>query len=275
MAGDGIGGLYCQDPAGRWLSLSTMGLQAADTAALISIFDTVVEAIGSGQGEPLQNEPQFACPIVRPSKVLAIGLNYMDHIREQGAEVPERPIVFAKYPSALNGPFDPVVVERDLTEEADYEAELAVVIGRHCRRVDRSEALSYVFGYCVANDISARDWQRRDSQFSRSKSMDSFCPLGPWITTSDEIDDPQNLGIRSFVNGEPRQNSSTAEMIFTTAELIEYLSRTMTLVPGDVILTGTPHGVGFVLDPPRFLHPGDVVRCEVDSLGAIENPIIG
>jgi 2-keto-4-pentenoate hydratase/2-oxohepta-3-ene-1,7-dioic acid hydratase in catechol pathway len=250
---------------GPWVPLASMGIEARDTSEVIEQAASIRDALAAGSG----------MPVVRPSKMLAIGLNYMDHIREQGAEKPERPIVFAKYPSALIGPYDPIVVDPTLTEQADYEAELAVVIGRQARGLSRDQALDAVFGYCVSNDVSARDWQRKDSQFSRSKSFDTFCPAGPWITTADCVSDPQGLGIRSDVNGERRQDSSTKEMIFPVAELIEFVSRGMTLEPGDVILTGTPHGVGFVMDPPVFLRPGDVVGCEIDGLGRIENRVVG
>lgn len=261
-----------RDPQ-SWTPVSSCGVEVADLPALIEEFSSVEDGLAGSRIESMASEPRLECPIVRPSKVLAIGLNYMDHIREQGAEPPHRPVVFAKYTNALTGPFDPIVVEPELTEQADYEAELGVVIGRRCRKATRANALDFVFGYTVANDVSARDWQRLDAQFSRSKSMDTFCPIGPWITTADEIPDPQALGIRSFVNGEPRQDSTTREMVFDVAYLIEFLSRTMTLEPGDVILTGTPHGVGFAMEPPRFLKAGDVVRCEIDGLGAIENPV--
>jgi 2-keto-4-pentenoate hydratase/2-oxohepta-3-ene-1,7-dioic acid hydratase in catechol pathway len=260
---------------GPWVPLPILGIEARDTAEVIQQTDAVRGGLAAGSGTSAIGEPKLACPIVRPSKILAIGLNYLDHIRETGADKPERPIVFAKYPSALTGPHDPIVVDAALTEQADYEVELAVVIGRRTRRVSREEALDAVFGYCVANDVSARDWQRKDSQFSRSKSFDTFCPAGPWITTADRVPDPQALGIRSDVNGERRQDSSTKEMIFPVAELVEFLARGMTLEPGDVILTGTPHGVGFAMDPPVYLKPGDVVGCEIDGLGRIENPVVG
>ncbi len=227
-------------------------------------------------GEPFESAigtARFAPPIGRPGKIIAVGLNYGDHIRETGATPPERPILFAKFPSAMTGPYDEVVVDPGLTEQGDYEVELGVVIGTESRRVPAAQALDHVFGYLVANDVSARDWQKLDGQLSRSKSMDTFLPIGPWVTTADEVTDPNDLAIRSTVNGEQRQDSTTAEMIFTVAELIEFCSRTMTLEPGDIILTGTPHGVGYAMDPPRFLASGDVVRCEIEGLGYIENTV--
>lgn len=225
-------------------------------------------------GDPI-GAPQlaFGAPLIRPGKIIAVGLNYADHIRETGTTAPERPILFAKFASALTGPYDPIVIDPELTDQGDYEVELAVVIGRPTRRATQDDALDSVFGYTVANDVSAREWQKRDMQLTRSKSMDSFCPVGPWITTADEVPDPNALWIRSWVNGEPRQDSTTGEMIFNVRELIAFCSLTMTLEPGDIILTGTPHGVGFAMDPPRFLRPGDAVRCEIEGLGHIENDV--
>lgn len=274
MAGS-IPDFALQNDAGSWVPLASVGIDAPDTASMIDQFRTARARVADGKGRPLDGDPQLLCPIVRPAKVLAIGLNYQDHIRETGARQPERPVVFAKYTNALSGPMDPIVVDNSLTEQADYESELAVVIGRRTRRVSEEEALSAVFGYAVGNDVSARDWQRKDAQFSRSKSMDTFCPIGPWITTADAVPDPQALDIGSVVNGEQRQQSNTKEMIFSVAFLISFLSQTLTFEPGDVILTGTPHGVGFAMEPPRFLATGDVVRCEIEGLGAIENAVVG
>ncbi len=258
-----------------WYLLKDLGFKLDDTAGIIRSWDDIVASLDESNADPIRMNNNLDAPIVRPSKMLAIGLNYDAHILETGAERPERPIVFAKYPNSITGPFGDVVVDDRLTSQADYEVELAVVIGRPARWVDASDAYDHIFGYAVANDVSARDWQRADSQFSRSKSMDTFCPLGPWITTVDEIGDPQKLPIRSFVNGEVRQELTTEYMIFKIPELIEFLSRTMTLEAGDVILTGTPPGVGFAMDPPRYLVPGDRVRCEIDGLGAIENNVVG
>jgi 2-keto-4-pentenoate hydratase/2-oxohepta-3-ene-1,7-dioic acid hydratase in catechol pathway len=259
---------------GAWVPYSTLGIDAPDTATALRQGGVALARTQAGLGQRLSNVP-LQCPIVRPGSIIAIGLNYMDHIRETAANVPERPVVFAKFSSALVGPHDPIIVDSRLTEQADYESELAVVIGSDARWVSEDRALESVFGYAVANDVSARDWQRTDGQLSRSKSFDTFCPIGPWITSADEVPDPQVLGIRSSVNGEIRQESSTAEMVFSVAQLIAFLSRTMTLRAGDVILTGTPHGVGMARKPPTYLVPGDVVRCEVDQLGAVENRVIG
>lgn len=255
------------DTGENWRSLDV--IHENSTGSIIRQWHTITH----DEGRVAVDGANFLAPITQPEKVICVGLNYRDHIRETGATAPEFPVLFAKYPNALTGPAGPVIVDSRLTEMADYEAELAVVIGKETRWVSEAEALGKVFGYAVANDISARDWQRRESQFSRSKSMDTFCPIGPWIVTADQIDDPNDLAIRSYVNGELRQESSTKEMIFDVAFLISYISRTMTLKPGDVILTGTPHGVGFAMDPPRYLVPGDVVRCEIDGIGAIETAV--
>lgn len=257
---------------GTWITLTTLGVRATSTAELIEqAGDLAAKVSGRSAGVA---EPEFLAPIVRPSKVLAIGLNYRDHIRETNQTEPANPIVFAKFPSAINDPYGRIVMDQRLTEQGDYESELAVVIGRPTRSIGQSEALGCVFGYTVANDVSARDWQKRDGQLDRSKSFDTFCPIGPWITTADEVPDPQGLGVRSWVNGEPRQDSSTSEMIFSVEYLIWYIARGMTLEPGDVILSGTPHGVGFAMHPPRFVVPGDVVECEVAGLGRLRNEVV-
>lgn len=260
---------------GPWVPLSAVGIVAADTPEVIAQGDAVERAVRSAPASAGRTDVDLACPVVRPSKMLGIGLNYLGHIDEQDERRPKFPRVFGKYPNSLTGPTDPIVVDPRLTEKADYESELAVIVGRRSRWLEPEQALAAVYGYAVANDVSSRDWQVIDEQFSRSKSMDTFCPLGPWITTADEVADPHVLRITCDVNGERRQDSTTGRLLFDVVELLVYLSRSMTLEPGDVILTGTPHGVGFVMDPPQFLKPGDVVRCEVEGLGAIENRVVG
>ena len=257
----------------QWVSLASLGVDAADTPAVITASRTIMARLSEGRGRRVPADIKLSCPFVRPGKIIAIGLNYMDHIRETGAAVPERPVVFAKFSNALTGPYDDVVIDPELTAQADYEAELGVVIGRQVRHINEDEAMSCVFGYAIANDVSARDWQKKESFPDRAKGFDTFCPAGPWITTADELADPQALQVLTVVSGEERQRSNTREMIFTVPTLISYLSRTMTLEPGDVILTGTPHGVGLAMSPPRFLSPGDVIRCEIEGLGFIENRV--
>ncbi len=214
---------------------------------------------------------KLRAPIARPGKILAIGLNYLDHIEETHAPRPAWPTFFAKMPNAANGPFDaieyPVV-----SEQLDYEAELVAVIGRRCRNVPRARAREVIFGYCVGNDVSVRDWQKRTPQWMIGKSFDSHAPFGPWITTADDVD-PHSLAIRSLVNGEVRQSSNTKQMLFDCEAQVEHLSQAMTLEPGDLIFSGTPAGVGMARTPPLWLKPDDVVRVEIDGLGAIENRV--
>lgn len=208
---------------------------------------------------------------VQPSKVCAIGLNYLDHVLEGGRKPPERPVLFAKLPTSVIGPGDEIRWEPALSDKIDFEAELAVVIGRPARRVSAADAMDYVFGYTCANDVTARDLQETDGQWVRAKSFDTFCPLGPWIVTRDEIPEPHDLPIRCEVNGEIVQNSRTDQLIFRIPALIEFLSRAFTLLPGDVILTGTPPGVGHYRKPPRYLRDGDVVTVTIDGIGALTN----
>ena len=218
-------------------------------------------------------QARIHAPIARPQKVIGIGLNYEDHAAETGADIPEKPIVFAKYPNTVIGPGEAIRIP-PITEQADYEAELAVVIGRAARNVPESEALDYVFGYANANDVSSRDLQFSEGgQWTRSKSIDTFCPLGPFIATTDEIVDPQDLSIRCILNGEVMQDGTTSKMIFPVAELVSFLSQGMTLVPGDVIVTGTPPGVGSARDPQVWLQAGDEVTIEIQGLGTLTNPV--
>jgi 2-keto-4-pentenoate hydratase/2-oxohepta-3-ene-1,7-dioic acid hydratase in catechol pathway len=213
-------------------------------------------------------------PPLRPGKVVAIGLNYRDHVRESGMTAPAAPLVFAKFPSSVVGPEDSVVIDSGITERVDWEVELGVVIGTRMRHVSDQEALAHVFGYTVANDISARDVQFGDGQWVRGKSLDTFCPIGPVIVTADEIPDPQSLALETRVNGEVVQSSSTSEMIFSVAELLAYCSRSFTLDAGDLVLTGTPWGCGEFMDPPRSLHPGDALETRIEGIGVLRNAVV-
>jgi len=210
-------------------------------------------------------------PVLKPSKVIAIGLNYMDHCRESGTEPPSTPVIFTKFSTAIIGPGATIRWDPALTSKVDYEAELAVVFGKTTRRVSEDEALDYVAGYTNANDVSARELQRGDGQWVRAKSLDTFCPLGPSLVTADEIPDPQVLDIRSVLNGQVMQESNTKEMIFSVSYLIAFASRAFTLLPGDVLITGTPHGVGAGRNPPVFLKDGDTISIEVEGLGRLTN----
>jgi 2-keto-4-pentenoate hydratase/2-oxohepta-3-ene-1,7-dioic acid hydratase in catechol pathway len=211
---------------------------------------------------------------VAPRKVVAIGLNYLDHIRESGLEQPTRPLVFAKFPSSVVGPDAPIRIPGDLTRRVDWEVELGVVIGRTARAVSVEDALGHVFGYTVGNDVSARDLQFGDGQWVRGKSLDTFCPVGPVIVTADEIPDPQSLRLTCSVNGEVMQDATTGLMVFGVAELISFCSHSFTLEPGDLLLTGTPWGCGEFMDPKRSLAPGDVVECEIEGIGTLRNPVV-
>lgn len=211
----------------------------------------------------------FLAPVERPSKIMAIGLNYADHIAESGMAAPERQVWFAKLPNSVNAPFAPIEIPR-ASQEVDYEVELVAVIGKGGRHISAEKAPDHVFGYCVGNDVSVRDWQRHTPQWILGKSFDTHCPFGPWITTADEIGDPHGLDITCLVNGEVRQSSNTRHLVFNLWEQIALLSEALTLEPGDLIFTGTPGGVGLAMNPPRFLKEGDVVRCEIEKLGAIE-----
>lgn len=263
---------------GDWVRASTLGLPASDLAGLtqptspIKDLSDRVAAHLSATGPDARN-PDLASPLGRPGKILAIGLNYRGHAAELGKPLPEKPMVFAKHASAVTGPQDPIVVDRAMTAELDYEVELAVVIGVPARNVTPGRALEHVLGYCVANDVSARDLQRSCAQLSLSKGMDTFCPSGPWVTTADEVGDPHDLRLRTLVDGEVRQDSTTADLVHDVPALLTYLSSFMTLETGDVVLTGTPSGVGSGLTPPTYLKEGSVVTCEIERLGRLENPV--
>ena len=262
-----------QGGAGSWFTVGSLGITAATTAEVVAAAGALSASVVGERGGGV-NDPQFLSPIVAPGKVIALGLNYADHMRETSQEPPVSPRVFGKFSSSIIGPYDDIEVDDRLSRQVDYETELAVVIGKRAKHVAEADALSIVFGYLVCNDVSARDAQKIDGQLDRSKSFDTFCPLGPWITSADNVPDPQALGVRTWVNGEIRQDSSTSQMYFKTAYLIHYLSLGMTFEPGDVILTGTPHGVGWAMKPPRFLVPGDVVESEVEGLGRLRNRVV-
>jgi 2,4-didehydro-3-deoxy-L-rhamnonate hydrolase len=214
---------------------------------------------------------ELLAPVPHPPKVIGIGLNYHAHATEEGIEPPTEPLIFAKFPTTVIGPGQDIRWDAALTDQVDYEAELAVVIGRRARRVSESDALSYVLGYTCGNDVSARDLQFGDKQWVRGKSLDTFCPLGPDLITADEIPDPQTLTLRCLVNGEVLQEGSTSDMIFSVAQVIAFASRAFTLQPGDVIMTGTPPGVGVFRDPQRFLRDGDEVAVEIERIGRLVN----
>ncbi len=243
-----------------------VGLLSADAAVRASA------AAASGPRMPLA-DVELCAPILRPPKILAVGLNYRDHIEETGLETPKVPLIFNKQSTAATGPYAPIHLPR-VSDKLDYEGELGVVIGRRCRHVPRDRAHEVIAGYAVCNDVSVRDWQMRSQTFTMGKSFDTHSPFGPWITTSDDIPDPHALDLKTWVNDELRQNSNTRHLVFNCFDLVEHLSTAFTLEPGDLIVTGTPSGVGIGFDPKKFLSAGDSVRIEIEGLGAIENTVI-
>jgi acylpyruvate hydrolase len=230
---------------------------------------TVLDLLTTGDRTPASGavhalaDVELLAPVQRPAAIFAIGLNYAEHAREQGKELPEVPMVFAKTPRSSVAGDGEAHVPVAATRRLDYEVELAIVIG----------AGGEIAGYAVADDLSARDLQRSEPRWTRAKGFDHSCPWGPWVTTADEVPDPERLAIRSWVNGEPRQDGTTSELIFGPQALVDFITETCTLEPGDLILTGTPSGVGNAMSPPRYLADGDVVRCEIEGLGAIEHTI--
>jgi 2-keto-4-pentenoate hydratase/2-oxohepta-3-ene-1,7-dioic acid hydratase in catechol pathway len=232
---------------------------------------TVIDPLSAGAAVPLSSVRLLA-PLPAPGKIVCVGLNYRDHAEEAGLPLPEEPVLFAKFANSVIGPDAPIIVPR-VVRRVDYEAELGVVIGKEARRVGVEEGLAHVAGYVCANDVSARDLQPKTGQWTRGKAVDSFLPTGPWLVTADEIPDPQSLSIRCSVSGEVLQDSNTSEMVFGVAELVSFISQTMTLEPGDLIVTGTPAGVGFARDPRRWLEPGDTVTVEIEALGSLVNTV--
>ena len=219
------------------------------------------------------SEVRLLAPVNRPGKIIAVGLNYRDHAIETKQEIPISPVIFAKFPSSINGPDSDVVIPGD-DPQVDYEAELGVVIGRTAKTVSETAALEYVAGYMPLNDVSARRWQFADKQWVRGKSCDTFCPTGPWLTTVDEVPNPHALSIRMRVNGKTVQNSNTSNLIFRIPTLIQFISAAITLEPGDIIATGTPDGVGVFRNPPVFLQRGDVMEVDIERLGILRNRLV-
>ena len=248
-----------------------MGIIAGGTRAL----DTLKAASRTLVSTHRLSEVRLLAPIERPGKYLAIGMNYKKHLVEAerlGVPAPKQQLWFNKQTSCLAGPFDQI--DPGVSEKLDYEVELGVILGQPAKSISASQARRHIFGYCVANDVSARDWQFHSPTFTVGKSFDTHGPIGPWIVTADEITDPHSLGLRCFVNGQLRQSSNTGQMIYDIYQQIAYLSTAFTLESGDLLATGTPEGVGVGMNPPQFLTAGDVVRCEIDQIGAIENRVV-
>lgn len=255
--------------------------------------DTIFEKIGKRRLSEVRtfseigavhklSDVQLAAPIPQPRKnVMCMALNYLEHaketadLRNRSAEAPADPVLFTKSTTTVIGPYDTFELDSTISDQIDWEAELGVIIGKRGKNISEEDALSYIFGYTVINDITARDLQSRHKQFFKGKSLDGSCPMGPWIVTADEIADPQNLAIRLRVNGVLKQDSNSSEMIFPIKTILAVLSKGMTLEPGDIIATGTPSGVGFSRNPPEFLHPGDLMETEIEGIGVLKNPITG
>lgn len=250
-----------------------LGALATDMIDLISRWEDVraeaARIAAAGEGAKALGNVHLLAPVPRPGKVFAIGLNYADHIAESGMETPKEQVWFTKAVTSIHSPFDPIQIPK-VSQLVDYEVEMVAVVGKGGKHISAADAPAHVFGYCVGNDITERAWQFKTQQWSLGKSFDTHAPIGPWITTTDELGDPHTLDLKCLVNGAERQNSNTRHLVFDVWEQIEELSQAMTLEPGDVIFTGTPGGVGMAMKPPRFLKEGDVVRCEIDRLGAIE-----
>lgn len=244
---------------------------------IVPLGPDLVEYLARGvrvEGDPMPRKSvRLLAPVPNPGKIIAVGLNYRDHAAETGTPLPSEPPLFAKFANSVIGDGDVIRVPRAAAAQADWEAELGVVIGRPSRRVTKASALDYVAGYMCVNDVSARDLQAATSQWMRGKAIDNFMPCGPWLATTDDIHDPQSLRIQCFVNGEVKQDSSTSQMSWGVAELVSFLSQTMTLMPGDIIATGTPPGVGLAQTPPQFLRDGDQVQVAIEGLGRLTNQV--
>ena len=249
----------------------------ADMVAFIARGEAALEAArqacASGKGRLDLADVRLGAPVQRPPKILAVGLNYRDHVAEGGFEVPTVPVIFNKQSTAVTGP-QGVIHRPGESDQLDYEGEFAFVIGKRCRRVPKARALDVIAGYTIANDVSVRDWQFRSPTTTMGKSWDTHCPLGPYLVTPDEAGDPHDLALRTWVNGELRQDSNTSNLIFDCSDIIVHLSTAFTLEPGDVVCTGTPSGVVLGMDPKVWLKAGDVVRIAIDKLGTLENTVV-
>jgi len=258
-------------------SILPLGLSASEILRCFDLethfIEPAMEAVESGSLPVVElGDVKLAAPVPRPSKIICIGLNYLDHVKESGAEIPKAPLIFSKFDTCVAAPEQPILLPVS-SEQVDFEAELAVVIGRRAKNIKVEDAMNYVFGYTNFNDVSARDMQFADGQWQRGKSCDTFAPFGEFVATKDEIPDPHSLRIQFRLNDETMQDSNTDQLIFKIPELVEYLSRSITLEPGDIIATGTPPGVGFARKPPVFLKDGDVCEVEIDGLGILINPV--
>ena len=257
--------------------VTTRDVLAAGSATIESVIKqahAILEAGAEAEGVLQVTAIELGPPIPDPDKIICVGLNYADHASEAGLAQTEVPLFFAKYRNSLTGPTSPILLPR-VSRQIDYEGELAVIIGTRCKEVSEQEALQYVAGYSIMNDVSARDLQMRTSQFIAGKALDTFAPMGPGIVLASAIPNPQNLLLTTSVNGQVVQHASTATMIFSVARILAYLSSLMTLEPGDIIATGTPSGVGFKRTPPLFLQDGDVVEVEIEGIGRLRNPVVG
>jgi 2-keto-4-pentenoate hydratase/2-oxohepta-3-ene-1,7-dioic acid hydratase in catechol pathway len=264
------------------IDLSAAGLPVDATGDLMGIVrggDAMLVQVRAALGSSSRREypldtVKLCAPLLHPSKIVAVGLNYIDHCKEANLPVPSEPVLFTKWPNSITGPYDDLHWPEGVTKEVDYEVELGVVIGKRGRDISEKDALDFVFGYTVVNDVSARDLQFANAkQWDRGKSLDTFCPWGPWIVTRDEIKNPHDLTVRTVLNGKEMQISNTKNLIFNIPQIIAYASQGTTLMPGDLIPTGTPFGVGFSRTPPVFLKHGDVCECEVQHIGKIVNKI--
>ena len=250
------------------------GAALPSVLALLEAGEAALAAAREAKGPRLAlADVKLHAPVLRPPKILGIGLNYADHARETNQKPPEVPLVFNKQVTATSGPFDAIVRPR-VSQALDYEGELGFVIGKRCRHVPRADARGVIAGFVVVNDVSVRDWQRRTPTMTMGKSFDTHCPFGPALVTRDEVANEGALAISTWVNGERRQHSNTDQLIFDCAALVEHLSTAFTLEPGDLVSTGTPAGVAVAMNPPKWLVPGDVVRVEIEGLGAIENRVV-